>query len=63
MFIGLGLLSTAYALRLGGWLALLGLISNAFCFALAGKSLQASVRMAFQQPLTSMQGTKTCLYD
>lgn len=38
LFIGLGLLSTAYALKLGGWLALLGLAGNAACFATAGAS-------------------------
>jgi amino acid permease len=37
MFIGLGLLSTAYALKLGGWMALLGLTANAACFATAGE--------------------------
>ncbi|DBB09681.1 hypothetical protein WJX82_002703 [Trebouxia sp. C0006] len=36
LFIGLGLLSTAYALKLGGWMALLGLAANAACFATAG---------------------------
>lgn len=37
LFIGLGLLSTAYALKLGGWAALLGLAANAAFFATAGK--------------------------
>ena len=37
LFIGLGLLSTAYALKMGGWVALLGLAANAACFALAGE--------------------------
>ncbi len=37
LFIGLGLLSTAYALKLGGWMALLGLAANAACFATAGE--------------------------
>ena len=37
LFIGLGLLSTAYALKLGGWAALLGLAANAAFFAIAGK--------------------------
>lgn len=36
LFIGLGLLSTAYALKLGGWAALLGLAVNAGFFAMAG---------------------------
>ena len=37
LFIGLGLLSTAYALKLGGWAALLGLAANAAFFATAGE--------------------------
>ena len=39
LFIGLGLLSTAYALKLGGWMALLGLAANAACFATAGEHI------------------------
>jgi len=39
LFIGLGLLSTAYALKLGGWTALLGLAANAACFATAGEHI------------------------
>lgn len=37
LFIGLGLLSTAYALKWGGWIALLGLLINSACFTAAGK--------------------------
>lgn len=44
LFIGLGILSTAYALKWGGWTALLGLLVNACCFAAAGnKSLLQAV--------------------
>ena len=39
LFIGLGLLSSAYALKMGGWVALLGLAANAACFALAGECI------------------------
>ena len=45
MFIGLGLLSTAYALKLGGWAALLGLAANAAFFATAGKHFYCSKLM------------------
>ena len=43
LFIGLGLLSTAYALKLGGWASLLGLAANAAFFATAGKQTIAAL--------------------
>lgn len=43
LFIGLGLLSTAYALKLGGWASLLGLAANAAFFATAGKHIIAAL--------------------
>ncbi len=46
LFIGLGLLSTAYALKLGGWMALVGLAANAACFATAGEILEQLSRIS-----------------